>query len=92
MADDCNAVVAVLLLLLHSCPYGVGSNSQVYEENLFLRGLPGDKVLAFFMFKTTWHISREELHKDVADKLQGLEEVVRWVASFTTVRVLRTWM
>ena len=40
MADDCNAVVAVLLLLLHSCPYGVGSNSQVYEENLFLRGLP----------------------------------------------------
>ena len=59
MADECNAVVAVLLLLLHSCPYGVGSNSQVYEENLFLRGLPGDKVLAFFMFKTTWHISPE---------------------------------
>ena len=87
MADDCNAVVAVLLLLLHLCPYGVGSNSQVYEENLFLRGLPGDKVLAFFMFKTTWHISPEELHKDVAGKLQGLEEVVRWVASFTAVRV-----
>ena len=53
MADDCNVVVAVLLLLLHSCPYGVGSNSQVYEEKLFLRGLPGDKILAFFMFKTT---------------------------------------
>ena len=69
MADDCNAVVAVLLLFLHSCPYGVGSNSQVYEENLFLRGLPGDRVLAFFMFKTTWHISPEEIHKDVAGKL-----------------------
>ena len=80
-------IVAVLLLLLHSCPYGVGSNSQVYEENLFLRGLPGDKVLASFMFKTTWHISPEELHKDVAGKLQGLEEVVRWFASFTAVRV-----
>ena len=76
IADDCNAVVAVLLFfllfyasILHLCPYGVGSNSQVYEENLFLRGLPGDKVLAFFMFKTTWHISPEEIHKDVAGKL-----------------------
>ena len=58
MADD--AVVAVLLLLLHLCPYGVGSNSQVYEENLFLRGLPGDRVLAFFMFKTTWHIQSSQ--------------------------------
>ena len=67
MAADCSPVVAaVLLSLLRLCSCGVGRNSQVYEENLFMRDIPGGKVLAFFMFKTTWHITPEEIHKDAA--------------------------
>ena len=30
-------------------------------------------------------LSPEEIHKDIAGKLQGLEEVGRWVVSFTAV-------
>ena len=88
MAADCKAVVvAVLLSTLQLFSYGVGSNSQRYEENLFIRDVPGGKVLAFFTFKTTWHITPEEIHKDATGNLPGRDEAVRWVSSFTAVHI-----
>lgn len=78
MAADCNAVVvAVLLSILPLFLCGVGGSSQRYEENLFIRDVPGGKVLAFFTFKTTWHITPEEIHEDATGNLQGRDEVVR---------------
>lgn len=70
MAAECNAVViAVVLLSLWLCSCKAASHSQKYEENLFIKDIPGGKVLAFFTFKTTWHIAPEEVHRDAAGNL-----------------------
>ena len=70
MAAAISNAAVVLLSALWLCSCTAANDSQKYEENLFIKNIPGGKVLAFFTFKTIWHITPEELHQDVAGNLR----------------------